>query len=115
MTTFDKREEAFERQFVHDEGVRFKALARQDRAARALGGRAARQDRHRSPSPTPRYWPPSNSSITVTPRSPSRNSEGSRGCRGFDLRSRDTASDGRTARQSHRRDQGRAICVLSQI
>ena len=26
MTTFDKREEAFERRFVHDEGVRFKAL-----------------------------------------------------------------------------------------
>jgi len=25
MTTFDKREEAFERQFVHDEVVRFKA------------------------------------------------------------------------------------------
>ena len=25
MTTFDKREEPFERQFVHDEEVRFKA------------------------------------------------------------------------------------------
>ena len=48
MTTFDKREEAFERQFVHDEGVRFKALARRNKAARALGCRAARQDRHRS-------------------------------------------------------------------
>ena len=31
MTTFDKREEAFERQFVHDEGVRFKALARRNK------------------------------------------------------------------------------------
>ena len=47
MTTFDKREEAFERQFVHDEGVRLGPRAPQQ-AARALGGRAARQDRHRS-------------------------------------------------------------------
>jgi hypothetical protein len=42
MTTFDKREEAFERQFVHDEGVRFKALARRNKrlglwAAERLG------------------------------------------------------------------------------
>lgn len=28
MTTFDKREQAFEAKFVHDEEVRFKAIAR---------------------------------------------------------------------------------------
>ena len=27
MTTFDKREEAFEQQFAHDEELRFKAIA----------------------------------------------------------------------------------------
>jgi len=42
MTTFDKREEAFERQFVHNEEVRFKALARRNKrlglwAAERLG------------------------------------------------------------------------------
>jgi hypothetical protein len=31
MTTFDKREEAFERQFAHDEELRFKAGARRNR------------------------------------------------------------------------------------
>ena len=30
-TTFDKREEGFERQFVHDEELRFKAVARRNR------------------------------------------------------------------------------------
>jgi len=34
MTTFDKREEPFERQFVHDEVVRFKALARRNKRLR---------------------------------------------------------------------------------
>ena len=38
MTTFDKREQAFETQFVHDEGVRFKAIAR---ANKLLGNWAA--------------------------------------------------------------------------
>jgi hypothetical protein len=42
MTTFDKREEGFEKQFVHDEELKFKALARRDRflglwAAEKLG------------------------------------------------------------------------------
>jgi hypothetical protein len=42
MTTFDKREEAFERQFAHDEELRFKATARRNRllglwAAEKLG------------------------------------------------------------------------------
>ncbi|WJR74907.1 DUF1476 domain-containing protein [Bradyrhizobium sp. NP1] len=31
MTTFDKREQAFEAQFVHDEEVRFKAVARSNK------------------------------------------------------------------------------------
>jgi hypothetical protein len=42
MTTFDKREEGFEKQFAHDEELRFKATARRDRllglwAAERLG------------------------------------------------------------------------------
>ena len=42
MTTFDKREEAFERQFAHDEELKFKAEARRNRllglwAAEKLG------------------------------------------------------------------------------
>jgi len=31
MTTFDKREEAFEKQFAHDEELRFKAMARRNK------------------------------------------------------------------------------------
>jgi len=31
MTTFDKREEAFEQKFAHDEDLRFKARARRDK------------------------------------------------------------------------------------
>jgi hypothetical protein len=31
MTTFDKREEGFEKQFAHDEELRFKASARRNR------------------------------------------------------------------------------------
>jgi hypothetical protein len=42
MTTFDKREEGFEKKFAHDEGLRFKANARRDKllglwAAEKLG------------------------------------------------------------------------------
>jgi hypothetical protein len=42
MTTFDKREEGFERQFAHDEELRFKANARRNKllglwAAQKLG------------------------------------------------------------------------------
>ena len=42
MTTFDKREEGFEKQFVHDEALKFKAVARRNRmlglwAAQKLG------------------------------------------------------------------------------
>ncbi|MBX6427221.1 MAG: DUF1476 domain-containing protein [Variibacter sp.] len=42
MTTFDKREEAFEKKFAHDEELRFKATARRNRllgewAAEKLG------------------------------------------------------------------------------
>jgi len=42
MTTFDKREEGFEKQFAHDEALKFKASARRNRllglwAAEKLG------------------------------------------------------------------------------
>jgi len=42
MTTFDKREEAFEKKFAHDEDLRFKATARRNKllglwAAEKLG------------------------------------------------------------------------------
>jgi hypothetical protein len=42
MTTFDKREDAFEREFAHDEELRFKATARRNKlvglwAAEKLG------------------------------------------------------------------------------
>ncbi|WP_315706056.1 MULTISPECIES: DUF1476 domain-containing protein [unclassified Bradyrhizobium] len=46
MTTFDKREEAFERQFAHDEELKFKAEARRNKllglwAAEKLGKNGA--------------------------------------------------------------------------
>jgi hypothetical protein len=40
MTTFDKREEGFEKQFAHDEELRFKATARRNKM---LGKWAAEQ------------------------------------------------------------------------
>jgi hypothetical protein len=48
-TTFDKREEGFERQFAHDEELKFKATARRDRllglwAAQHLGLAGAAAD-----------------------------------------------------------------------
>jgi len=33
MTTFDKREEGFEKQFAHDEALKFKATARRNKLA----------------------------------------------------------------------------------
>jgi hypothetical protein len=49
MTTFDKREEAFELQFAHDEELRFKATARRNKllglwAAEKLGLTGAEAD-----------------------------------------------------------------------
>ena len=49
MTTFDKREEAFEQQFAHDEELRFKATARRNKmlglwAAQKLGLTGAEGD-----------------------------------------------------------------------
>src|SRR5579883_2100313 len=49
MTTFDKREEAFEKQFAHDEELRFKATARRNKllglwAAQQLGLSGAEAD-----------------------------------------------------------------------
>ncbi|MCP8938915.1 DUF1476 domain-containing protein [Alsobacter sp. SYSU M60028] len=49
MTTFDKREEAFERMFARDEELKFKAMARRNRllglwAAQQLGKSGAEAD-----------------------------------------------------------------------
>lgn len=49
MTTFDKREEAFETKFAHDEEIRFKATARRNKllglwAAEKLGLTGAEAD-----------------------------------------------------------------------
>ena len=49
MTSFDKREEAFEQQFAHDEELRFKATARRNKmlglwAAQKLGLSGAEAD-----------------------------------------------------------------------
>lgn len=49
MTTFDKREEGFEKQFAHDEDLRFKAMARRNKllglwAADKLGLKGADAD-----------------------------------------------------------------------
>src|SRR3984885_3055121 len=49
MTTFDKREEAFELQFAHDEELKFKATARRNKllglwAAEKLGLKGAEAD-----------------------------------------------------------------------
>ena len=57
MTTFDKREEGFEKKFALDEEQKFKAEARRNKllglwAAEKLGSRAT------PPTPTPRKWSP---------------------------------------------------------
>jgi hypothetical protein len=49
MTTFDKREDAFEKQFAHDEELKFKAVARRNKmlglwAAEKLGLTGAEAD-----------------------------------------------------------------------
>src|SRR6202158_1492230 len=49
MTTFDKREEGFEKKFAHDEELRFKAMARRNKllglwAADVLGKSGADAD-----------------------------------------------------------------------
>lgn len=49
MTTFDKREEGFEKKFAHDEELRFKAMARRNKllglwAAEKLGKSGADAD-----------------------------------------------------------------------
>ena len=36
MTTFDKREEGFEKQFAHDEELKFKATARRNKMIGSL-------------------------------------------------------------------------------
>ena len=50
MTTFDKREEGFEKKFAHDEELQFKAMARRNKmlglwAAGMLGKTGARSRR----------------------------------------------------------------------
>jgi hypothetical protein len=51
MTTFDKREEAFEQQFAHDEELKFKATARRNKlmglwAAEKLGLKGAEAENY---------------------------------------------------------------------
>jgi hypothetical protein len=51
MTTFDKREDAFEKQFAHDEELKFKATARRNKllglwAAEKLGLSGAEAERY---------------------------------------------------------------------
>ena len=53
MTTFDKREEGFEKQFAHDEELKFKATSRRNKL---LGLWAAEKLGRKGPDaePTPR-------------------------------------------------------------
>ena len=44
-TTFDKREEGFEKQFAHDEELRFKAMARRNKMLGLWAAEHARQKR----------------------------------------------------------------------
>ena len=53
MTTFDKREEGFEKKFAHDEELKFKAVARRNKLVGC--GRPANWARAApTPMPTPR-------------------------------------------------------------
>ena len=54
MTTFDKREEGFEKKFAHDEELRFKATARRNKLLGPVGGREARHRPAPTRTPTPR-------------------------------------------------------------
>src|SRR6266487_134305 len=62
-TTFDKREEEFERRFAHDEELRFKSIARRNKmlglwAAEKLGLSGATSTTRASPSPITRFAAP---------------------------------------------------------
>ena len=67
-TTFDKREEGFEKKFVHDEELRFKAVARRNKQFGAVGRRATSVKPVPMPRSTPRMscWP--NSSRPAIPK-----------------------------------------------
>ena len=54
MTTFDKREEGFEKKFALDEELRFKANARRNKLLGAWAAREARARPAPTPTPTPR-------------------------------------------------------------
>ena len=54
MTTFDKREEGFEKKFAHDEELKFKADRAAQQAARPVGGRENGPRRRARPRPMPR-------------------------------------------------------------
>jgi hypothetical protein len=47
MTTFDKREEGFEKKFAHDEELQFKAMARRNKLSASAAGFSARPARRR--------------------------------------------------------------------
>ena len=72
MTTFDKREEAFEKKFALDEEQKFKAVARRNRllglwVAEKLGNAAATP-----PVPMPRRWSRPTIEQPATPTSSTR-------------------------------------------
>ena len=62
MTTFDKREEGFEKKFALDEEQKFKAEARRNKLLGVMGGGEARTYQARRPPPTPGKSSPPNSS-----------------------------------------------------
>ena len=53
-TTFDKREEGFEKKFAHDEELRFKAMARRNKLLGLWAAGLLGQDRRGGRTPTPR-------------------------------------------------------------
>ena len=67
MSTFDKREEGFEKKYALDEEQKFKAEARRNRLLGTLGSGKAWQLRATPPRPTPRKWLPPISRKPATP------------------------------------------------
>ncbi len=54
MTTFDKREEGFEKKFAHDEELQFKAGARRNKLLGMWAAEKMGMTRRRRRRPTPR-------------------------------------------------------------
>ena len=54
MTTFDKREEGFEKQFAHDEELKFKATARRNKLLGLWAAEKLGLTRRRGRTPMPK-------------------------------------------------------------